>query len=73
MHELKRILDANGHVVHIVQEDRTGYVVYKDEAQVIAEPSSVLALMHDPRRQAAKNRTKPQLGARQQAAVRGLR
>ena len=40
MHELKRILEANGYVVHIVQEHRIGYAVYKDEAQVIAEPFS---------------------------------
>jgi hypothetical protein len=38
MHELKRILEANGQVVHIIQEDRIGYIVYEDDAQVIAEP-----------------------------------
>jgi hypothetical protein len=38
MHHLKGILEANGHAVHIVQEDRIGYIVYKDDAQVIAEP-----------------------------------
>jgi hypothetical protein len=38
MHEMKRIVEANGHIVHIVREDRIGYVVYEDDAQVIAEP-----------------------------------
>jgi hypothetical protein len=38
MHEIKRVLEANGHVVHIVREDRIGYVVYEDAVQVIAEP-----------------------------------
>ena len=38
MHEIKRVLEANGHVVHIVREDRIGYIVYTDDAQVIAEP-----------------------------------
>jgi hypothetical protein len=38
MHEIKRVLEANGHVVHIVREDRIGYVVYTDDVQVIAEP-----------------------------------
>lgn len=38
MHEMKRIVEANGHIVHIVREDRVGYVVYEDDVQVIAEP-----------------------------------
>ena len=38
MHEIKRVLEANGHAVHIVREDRIGYVVYRDDAQAIAEP-----------------------------------
>ncbi len=38
MHEIKRVLEENGYVVHIVREDRIGYVVYEDDAQVIAEP-----------------------------------
>jgi hypothetical protein len=38
MHEIRRVLEANGCVVHLIQEDRIGYVVYKDDAQVIAEP-----------------------------------
>jgi hypothetical protein len=38
MHEMKRILEANGHPVHIGREDRIGYVVYSDDIQVIAEP-----------------------------------
>jgi hypothetical protein len=38
MHELKRILESNGYGVHLVRESRIGYIVYKDDAQVIAEP-----------------------------------
>lgn len=38
MYEIKRVLETNGHIVHLVQEDRIGYIVYSDEAQVIAEP-----------------------------------
>jgi hypothetical protein len=38
MHEVKRVLEANGWVVHVIQEDRVGYVVYTDDTQVIAEP-----------------------------------
>lgn len=38
MQEIKRVLDANGHTVSILREDRVGYIVYRDEAQVIAEP-----------------------------------
>jgi hypothetical protein len=38
MHEIKRVLEANGYTVRILEEDRIGYVVYKDDAQVIAEP-----------------------------------
>ena len=37
MHEIKRVLEGNGHIVHVVQEDRIGYVVYSDAVQVIAE------------------------------------
>jgi hypothetical protein len=38
MREMKRVLEANGHVVHTVQEDCIGYIVYSDDVQVIAEP-----------------------------------
>jgi hypothetical protein len=38
MHEIKRVLEANGHMVHILREDRVGYIVYRDDAQVVAEP-----------------------------------
>lgn len=38
MHDIKRIVEANGYVVRIVQEERIGYVVYSDDLQVIAEP-----------------------------------
>lgn len=36
--EVKRVLEANGHPVHVVRESRIGYIVYKDGAQVVAEP-----------------------------------
>ena len=35
---MKRVLEADGHVVHVVHEDRIGHMVYRDEAQVDAEP-----------------------------------
>lgn len=38
MFELKRVLDANGHSVQVVRTSRVGYIVYQDEAQVVAEP-----------------------------------
>lgn len=38
MHALKAILESNGHIVRLVQEDRIGYIVYNDDAQVVAEP-----------------------------------
>ena len=38
MHEVKRILEAEGRVVHLIAEERIGYVVYEDDLQVIAEP-----------------------------------
>jgi hypothetical protein len=38
MYDIKRVLDANGHVVDILRQDRVGYLVYQDEYQVIAEP-----------------------------------
>jgi hypothetical protein len=38
MFEVRRVLEANGHVVHLVREDRIGYLVYRDKVQVIAEP-----------------------------------
>jgi hypothetical protein len=38
MHELKRIVEDNGHFVVTVEEDKVGYVVYEDDTQVIAEP-----------------------------------
>jgi hypothetical protein len=38
MHELRHVLEGNGYVVHHIQEDRIGYVVYQDDVQVIAEP-----------------------------------
>lgn len=37
MFELKRVLEANGHSVHVVRENRMGYIVCEDDAQVIAE------------------------------------
>lgn len=38
MHDLKRIVEANGYAVSLVTEERVGYVVYEDEIQVVAEP-----------------------------------
>jgi hypothetical protein len=38
LYELKRILEANGHVVTVVREDRVGFVVFEDDYQVVAEP-----------------------------------
>lgn len=40
MFEIKRVLGANGHVVraHAVRENRVGYIVYQDDAQIVAEP-----------------------------------
>jgi len=38
MFELKRVMEANGHSVHVVRENRVGYIVYEDDVQVIAEP-----------------------------------
>jgi hypothetical protein len=38
MHVVKAVLEAHGRPVTIIREQRIGYVVYEDEAQVIAEP-----------------------------------
>ena len=38
MHELKRIVEANGYIVSLIKEDRVGYVTFEDENQVVAEP-----------------------------------
>jgi hypothetical protein len=38
MHVLKRVLESHGHPVTVVHETHVGYVVYEDEAQVVAEP-----------------------------------
>jgi hypothetical protein len=38
MHELRRTLEAYGHSVDLIREDRIGYVVYEDPVQVVAEP-----------------------------------
>jgi hypothetical protein len=38
MHEMKRVVEANGYVVELIRAERIGYVVYEDEAQVVAEP-----------------------------------
>jgi hypothetical protein len=37
MHRLKGVLEANGHGVVMIREDRVGYVVYEDTFQVVAE------------------------------------
>jgi len=38
MQQIKYILEANGHQVTMIREDRVGYIVYEDDFQVIAEP-----------------------------------
>jgi hypothetical protein len=38
MHDIKQVLERNGHVVELVSESRVGYIVYDDAFQVIAEP-----------------------------------
>ena len=38
MHDLKTILEAYGHSVTLVREERVGYVIYDDDLQVVAEP-----------------------------------
>jgi hypothetical protein len=40
MHQLKRVLESNGHHVTMILENRIGYVVYEDDLQVVAEPFS---------------------------------
>jgi hypothetical protein len=40
MHALRRLLEIYGHPVDLIQEDRVGYVIYKDAVQVVAEPLS---------------------------------
>jgi len=40
MHEIKRVLEADGHPVTMICEDRIGYIVYEDDIQVVAEPFS---------------------------------
>lgn len=38
MFTVKRILEAQGHQVTLIRENRVGYVVYEDTFQVVAEP-----------------------------------
>ena len=38
MHVLKRVLESHGTAVTVVRETHVGYVLYEDEAQVVAEP-----------------------------------
>jgi hypothetical protein len=40
MHQIKDILEANGHQVSVMCETRVGYIVYEDDLQVVAEPFS---------------------------------
>jgi hypothetical protein len=40
MHQIKEVLEANGHQVATIKETRVGYVVYEDTFQVVAEPFS---------------------------------
>ena len=40
MHQLRHVLESNGHVVTMIRESRVGYIVYEDSLQVVAEPFS---------------------------------
>ena len=40
MHEIKQVLERNGHVIEMLSEARVGYIVYEDAVQVVAEPFS---------------------------------
>lgn len=40
MHLVKDVLEAQGHQVTMIREDRVGYIVYEDDFQVVAEPFS---------------------------------
>lgn len=40
MHQLRHILEAHGHFVELIREERLGYIVYEDAVQVVAEPFS---------------------------------
>ncbi len=43
MREMKRVLEANGHVVHVVQEDRSGTSSTETRYKLSRSPSSTLA------------------------------
>jgi hypothetical protein len=38
MHHVAQIVREHGYAVHVIAEERIGYLVYEDEHQVIAEP-----------------------------------
>ncbi|MEZ6030687.1 MAG: hypothetical protein R3C46_13170 [Hyphomonadaceae bacterium] len=38
MHVLAALLDRNGYATEMIKSERPGYVVYEDDAQIIAEP-----------------------------------
>jgi hypothetical protein len=38
LRQIQAVLEAHGHGVRMLVEERIGYVVYEDDAQVIAEP-----------------------------------
>ena len=40
MHEIRQVLERNGHVIEMLSEARVGYIVYEDAFQVVAEPFS---------------------------------
>lgn len=40
MHQIKGVLESNGHSVVMLTEARVGYVTYEDDVQVVAEPFS---------------------------------
>jgi hypothetical protein len=40
MHEIRQVLERNGHVIEMLSEARVGYIVYEDAFQIVAEPFS---------------------------------
>ena len=38
MHQIKVVLENDGHSVVMLSKSRVGYVIYDDEFQVVAEP-----------------------------------
>ena len=40
MHAIKGVLEAHGHHVTAICDERVGYIVYEGDFQVVAEPFS---------------------------------